>query len=260
MAPAHMTGRAIAIAMIGEPLALLVGMPGGTFLGTTIGWRSAFGLLGVLAVILIGWVLWKVPDFPGRAERSRPSVAKVMAIPGIGSVLFVTVTLVLADATLYVYIAPFLAPSGLAGRTDLVLFVFGAAALIGIWIVGALIDKRLRALMLLSSGVFLIAAVMLGLFVNDAAMVLVAVAAWGLGYGGVGALLQTACGRAAGPSADVAQSIFVTCWNGAIAGGGVLGGILLSHYGAEILPWSLVALLVPTLLAVWFSRSGFART
>ncbi|KAA9151321.1 MFS transporter, partial [Delftia sp. BR1] len=49
MVPGHLKGRAIAIAMVGTPLALSLGVPAGTVLGQWVGWRLCFGLMSVLA-------------------------------------------------------------------------------------------------------------------------------------------------------------------------------------------------------------------
>ncbi|WP_286084889.1 MFS transporter [Agrobacterium sp. 33MFTa1.1] len=68
MVPDELKGRAIAVAMVGTPLALSLGIPAGTLIGSEIGWRSTFSAMTALTVVLIGWVLVKVPDF--RAPRS----------------------------------------------------------------------------------------------------------------------------------------------------------------------------------------------
>ncbi|MNE95615.1 hypothetical protein D3C80_1937250 [compost metagenome] len=41
----------------------------------------------------------------------------------------------------------------------------------------------------------------------------------------------------------MAQSMIVTAWNLAIAGGGIVGGLLLDHSGIGWLAWSVLALL-----------------
>ena len=76
-----------------------------------------------------------------------------------------------------------------------------------------------------------------------------AVAAWGVAFGGSPTLLQTASAEAAGPGADVAQSILATVWNVAIAGGGIVGGLLLDACGAGSLPWAALVLAIAALLA-----------
>jgi predicted MFS family arabinose efflux permease len=49
-------GRALAIAMTGIPAALAAGTPLGTWLGTAAGWRWAFAVMSVFAVVaLVAW-------------------------------------------------------------------------------------------------------------------------------------------------------------------------------------------------------------
>ncbi|MCP3097724.1 MFS transporter [Myxococcus sp. K15C18031901] len=254
MVPAHLQGRAMAVAMVGTPLALSLGVPAGTFLGAAVGWRSTFGIMSVLTVFLVGWVLAKLPDFPGQAADQRLSLASVFTLPGVRSVLFATLAFVLAHNVLYTYVAPFIVPSGLAERIDVVLLVFGVSALVSIWLIGVMIDRWLRELMLGSTALFLGVGVLLGLWGSTPAVVYAGMAAWGLAFGGVATLLQTASAKTAGEAADVAQSMLVTVWNIAIAGGGLLGGVLLETVGVRAFPWTLVLLLVPTSWVVWRAR------
>lgn len=260
MVPDHMKGRAIAVAMIGTPLALSLGIPAGTFIGSVIGWRACFGLMSVLALILIAWVMAKVPDFPGQAVGERHSLARVFAIPGVRPVLFVTLAFVLAHNILYTYIAPFLATANMVEQTDLVLLVFGINALGGIGIVGALIDRRLRELTLLSTILFGLSALAVGIWNEAPAVIYMAVGVWGLAFGGAATLFQTAISNAAGEAADVAQSMLVTAWNIAIAGGGIIGGLLLEKVGAHVFAPALLCLLGPTLIVAWAARrKGFPK-
>ncbi|MDW9395064.1 MFS transporter [Sinorhizobium meliloti] len=260
MVPDHMKGRAIAVAMIGTPLALSLGIPAGTFIGSVIGWRACFGLISVLALILIAWVMAKVPDFPGQAVGERHSLARVFAIPGVRPVLFVTLSFVLAHNILYTYIAPFLATANMVEQTDLVLLVFGINALGGIGIVGALIDRRLRELTLLSTILFGLSALAVGIWNEVPAVIYMAVGVWGLAFGGAATLFQTAIANAAGEAADVAQSMLVTAWNIAIAGGGIIGGLLLEKVGAHVFAPALLCLLGPTLIVAWAARrKGFPK-
>lgn len=258
MVPEHLKGRAIAIAMVGTPLALSLGVPAGTFLGTLMGWRACFGIMTLMALILIVWVRIKVPDFAGQSVGNRLTLRQVFTLPGIRPVLFVVLAFVLAHNILYTYIAPFLADANLAERTDLVLLVFGIAALVGIWVIGVLIDRYLRVMTLASTSLFGLAALMLGIAGDMPVAIYVAVGAWGLAFGGAATLFQTALAKAAGEAADVAQSMLVTVWNLAIAGGGVIGGVLLDRFGAGAFPPALLVLLTATLLAVWAARKhGF---
>jgi predicted MFS family arabinose efflux permease len=260
LAPAGREGAAIAVVMAGIPLALSLGIPAGTFLGGVLGWRSAFGVMSVIAVVLLAWIAAGVPGQPGRTAGRVP-VLRTLTVPGVAPVLVVTLVFVLAHTVLYTYVATFLGHVGLGGSVDVVLLVFGVASMAGIGIVGARIDRALRVLTVLSTILVAIAATLLATFAGSPVLIYLAVALWGLGWGGVPTLLQTAAGNAGGEAADNAQAVLVTLWNAAMAAGGVAGGVLLDAAGPAVFPWTLLALLVPVLAVVLGARRhGFPRT
>ncbi|MFH8727136.1 MFS transporter [Streptomyces termitum] len=258
LAPERLRGRALAVAMAGIPVALSLGVPAGTYLGKVTDWRVAFLVMTGLTVLLLGWIAAAVPDLPGRRSGERPPMLRALRVPGVPAVLFVTLVFVLAHTVLYAYVAAFLGDLGMGDSTDLVLLVFGAASLVSIWIVGAAIHRRLRLLTVAGTLLVAAAAALLGLLAGHPAFVYLAAVLWGLGWGGVPTLLQTAAGEAGGAQADSAQAMLVTLWNVAMAAGGVLGGVLLDTAGSGSFPWTLVALLVPVLAVVLRSRAhGF---
>ncbi|MES2533883.1 MAG: MFS transporter [Pseudomonadota bacterium] len=249
-------GKALALAMIGTPIALSVGVPLGTLMGGLVGWRSAFGIMSGLTLLLVIWVLAKVPDYPGQAGLQRLPLRKVLTTPGVRPVLGVVIAWMLAHNILYTYVAPFVAQAGLRGRVDLVLLVFGLAALAGIGITSRLVDRYLRAATLASLAAFAGVAFLFTGLANVPAAIHVGVAVWGLSFGGAATLLQTALADAAGEGADVALSMNVVAWNSAIAGGGVIGGVLLNTWGPQSFPWALIAFLMLALAITRSARSN----
>ncbi|ROO07902.1 MFS transporter [Pseudomonas fluorescens] len=260
MVAPHLQGRAITVAMLGAPLALSLGIPAGTLLGTLVGWRLSFAIMTALTVVLVIWVRWQVPDFAGERVGKRMPLRQVFTLPGVRSVLLVTLTYVVAHNLLYTYIAPFLQPSGLDASVDRVLLVFGLASVLSLWIVGSLIDRWLRELVLISAGLFLLSAIALGLWRESPSVVYIATAVWGLAFGAMPSLLQTASAKTAKEAADTAQSMLVTLWNVGIAGGGLMGGLLLENLGVGVFPWIVAGLLVLTLsVAIKARGHGFPR-
>lgn len=260
MVAPHLQGRAITVAMLGAPLALSLGIPAGTLLGTLVGWRLSFAIMTALTVVLVIWVRWQVPDFAGERVGKRMPLRQVFTLPGVRSVLLVTLTYVVAHNLLYTYIAPFLQPSGLDASVDRVLLVFGLASVLSLWIVGSLIDRWLRELVLISAGLFLLSAIALGLWRESPNVIYIATAVWGLAFGAMPSLLQTASAKAAKEAADTAQSMLVTLWNVGIAGGGLVGGLLLGNLGVGAFPWIVAGLLVLTLsVAIKARGHGFPR-
>ncbi|MGW6284873.1 MULTISPECIES: MFS transporter [unclassified Streptomyces] len=258
MAPAHLQGKAIAVAMAGIPVALSLGVPAGTFLGDALGWRVAFLSMTGLTVLLLLWISAAVPDFPGQGRGERPKMLRTLRIPGVSPVLFVTLVFVLAHTILYAYIATYLEDLGLGGSTGLILLVFGAASLASIWITGVLIHDRLRGLTIAGALLVAVAAALLAVLSDTTALVYAAAVLWGLGWGGMPTLLQTAAGDAGGESADAAQAMLVTLWNVAMAAGGIVGGILLDATGSDSFPWAVLLLLLPVIAVVLYARgAGF---
>jgi predicted MFS family arabinose efflux permease len=258
MVAPHQQGRALALAMVGTPIALSLGVPLGTWLGGLVGWRTTFGLMSAVSLVLIVWVLVKVPDYAPQPTHQRLSLGKVLTTPGVRPVLAVVISWMLAHNILYTYIAPFVAPAGLADRVDLVLLVFGVAALAGIWLTAKWVEPLLRRTVLVSLVAFAAMSAVFGLLGNVPVVIYFGVAVWGLSFGGAATLLQTALADAAGDGADVALSLNVVAWNSAIAGSGVVGGVLLDTWGVASFPWAMLVLIGVSLAIAWgASAHGF---
>ncbi|GIF02781.1 MFS transporter [Actinoplanes siamensis] len=254
LVPPNLQGKAVAIAMAGIPVALSLGVPAGTFIGQTLGWRAAFLAMTALTLLLLLWITVAVPNFAGQHADARTPMLRALSVPGVVPVLVVTLVFVLAHTILYAYVATFLQHVGMADATDVVLLAFGIASLASIWFTGAHIDRRLRALSIASVLLIGVAAAILGTLAESDALVYVAAALWGLGWGGVPTLLQTAAADAGGEAADSAQAMLVTLWNVAMAAGGIIGGILLDTLGAGSFPGSVLLLLAPVLIIVVAAR------
>ncbi|MFD4622171.1 MFS transporter [Streptomyces sp. NPDC058475] len=254
MVPAERRGRAIAIVLAGITLALSLGVPAGTALADAVGWRAAFAVLAVLALLLVLWVRWRVPAFPGETAGARLPLRQVTALPGIATVLSVTLLLLLGHQVMYTYVAPFADHAGF-GRTGVVLLVFGIATVTGIWITGVLVDAHLRRTLLAALALIACALLALGLYAAAPAVLLASVALWGAAFGGAPTLIQTALVDASGPArADVATSLQTTVYNAGIAAGSLTGGLVLESSGAGALPWTSLPLIAGALTVVAVGR------
>ncbi|MFJ3670347.1 MFS transporter [Streptomyces sp. NPDC090106] len=270
IAPPGLEGRAIAVTMTGIPVALSLGVPAGTLIGEQVVWRAAFAAVSLVTVAVIGWIGVSVPGVgqpgterggtgrPGTtAAPAKPTVRQTLAVPGVAAVMATVATFVLGHTIVYAYIAPYLEHAGLGPATDAVLLAFGVACLVSIWGVGRHVDRRPRTLMITTALLFTLAATALAL-TSAQPIVWGAAALWGLGWGGVPTLLQTAAGHAGtrhGTAvADTAQAILVTLWNAAMALGGIIGGLLLQASGVTAVAASGAALGAVSLLIVTGAR------
>ncbi|MEV0387348.1 MFS transporter [Nonomuraea sp. NPDC050643] len=255
LVPAGRRGRAIAIVSAGITVALCAGIPAGAALASAFGWRAAFGGLAVVAVALIGWAQWTLPDLPGEVAGERVPLRRVAVMPGVRGTLGVTALVLVGHQVMYTYLAPFVEGAG-AGRTGVALLVFGLGTVAGIWVVGAVIDRHLRVALVVVLGVVALALAVLGVLQGAGAGSIAAVGVWGVAFGGVPTLLQTALVDVTGPgNADVATSLQTTVYNAGIAAGSLAGGVVLESAGAVALPWTALPL-VAAGLAVFARARG----
>jgi len=259
MVPPEQKGKAIAIAMAGTPLALAFGVPLGTLVGNVIGWRLSFAALSGLSLLLMLILRLTAPERPGQLAQQRLPLRQVLMLPGVARVLMLVLCVVLAHNILYTYIVPFLQPAGLAARADAVLLLFGVSSLISIFITGWWVDRYLQPMLLISTLLFMVAVLLLQLFPATTMAIWLAVMLWGLAFGGAATLFQTAMVEHAGNAVDVAQSMLVTIWNLAIAGGGIIGGALLKSAGVSSFAPALLLLLAMALWAIWRGRKRAVR-
>ncbi|MDJ0276225.1 MFS transporter [Sphingomonas sp. 2R-10] len=260
----RLKGRALALAMIGTPLALSVGVPLGTFAGGVIGWRTAFLVLAAQALCLAGAVAWKMPDSAGQPRERKLSNLTVLRMPGVAMILATAFAWVTAHYILYTYVAPYAEWAGDGDRVSLLLLVFGCAALAGIWIAGAAVDGHLRLHVLASLAVFAGATAVLGFLPHTEGVILVGVIFWGLTFGGAATSVQTAASDAAGEGVDIVGAMLTTVWNVSIACGGAIGALIYRSVGIQaFFPTMLVLLSAGFVVAYASSASGFrpgART
>ena len=84
MVPAAQKGKAIAIAMAG------------TFVGNLVGWRLTFGLLSIVAGLLMAWIMFKLPACPAEPAARRQRIASVFVMPGVRPIMGAMLLYVLA--------------------------------------------------------------------------------------------------------------------------------------------------------------------
>lgn len=143
MVPNNQRAGAVARVMMGLTLAMLLGNPIATFLGQYFGWRSAFVLVGLIAVCTIAMVWRFVPQRHDEVRSDPRKELKAFTLPqvwmalGIASIGFAGMFCVfsyLAPTMLEVTrVAPQWIPFGLAA--------FGLSGIVGNIVGGKLFDR-----------------------------------------------------------------------------------------------------------------------
>jgi predicted MFS family arabinose efflux permease len=160
--PAHSVGKAMAIVFSGNSIALAVGAPIGTMMGSVLSWRTSFLVLAGIAALLALLALRLLPPASDADRDSAPSLRAAMALPGVIAVATAWPLLLLGHFALFTYIAPFLLAAGLPSTaTGISLSVIGVASLVGIWIAGLTADARPRGSVLTGVALLLTSFVLL---------------------------------------------------------------------------------------------------
>lgn len=259
---------AIALMFTGLTVALVTGVPLGTFIGQHFGWQATFlavSLLGVIAFIG-SWIL--VPDnIPNSPPVSLLTQLAVLKKPRLLLVYAMTALGYGGTFIAFTYLAPILQDvSGFsAASVSLVMLVYGVSVAFGnIW-GGKLADRKgpIPALQIIFALLALVLAV-LTFTAHNMWLALATVLAWGaVAFGNVPGLQVYVVRRAerdAPHAVDVASGLNIAAFNVGIAIGAWGGGLVVEHVGLMATPWigSLIVLgaLALTTLAGWIAMKA----
>lgn len=143
LVPPQQRGRAITFIFVGWSVASVLGMPIAAFLGGTLGWRSAFVLVGVLGLASAWWVWRSMPDGVKPPALSLRGWGEVVRSRALMLCLLVTVLSSAGQFSLFAYFAPYykdkldITP----GQLSLLFMWFGAFGMLGNVLMSRYIDR-----------------------------------------------------------------------------------------------------------------------
>lgn len=263
-------GRAVSRMMLGLPVATVVGVPAGTWMGQQLGWRTTYGAVTVVAALTVVLVLVLVPSRPGDKDATGRRELRAFASSQVWLTLLVGAVGFGGMFAVYSYIAPTVTDvAGLpASRVPLYLLSFGLGALLGTELGGRLADWSVLRSLVLSSAVM---GAMLALFTVTASDFWAGVATVFVvsAMGGVLVVnLQLRLMLVAGQAQALGAALNHASLNVANALGAWLGGLVIaagfgytatSWVGAGLSLAGLLVLAVSVALHRRHVRSGAAR-
>ena len=236
---------AIAIMFSGLTVALVTGVPLGTWIGQVFGWRETFLVVSLLGLVaMVGSLLLIPSNLPkGAASTIREQLSVLTKKPLL--LVYAKTALGYGGAfTAFTFLAPILQQvSGFsAGAVSLILLVYGVSVAIGnIW-GGKLADKMgpLPALKLLFAGLALVL-LALTFTAPHPVLAVLTVLVWGaFAFGNVPGLQVLVVKQAelhTPKAVDVASGLNIAAFNVGIALGSVVGGFVVEHLGLMHTPW-----------------------
>ncbi|NGO81721.1 MFS transporter [Streptomyces sp. YC504] len=260
VAPEKKAG-AIAMMFTGLTVANVVGVPLGTLVGQSLGWRVTFGIVAVLGVVGLLGVARLVPDLPKpEGVRLRHEVAAfrnvqvllamAMTVLGFGGV-FAAIT----------YITPMM--TDVAGYADSsvtwLLVLFGLGMVGGNLVGGKFADRALMPMLYVSLGALAVVLALFTLTAHNKIAAAVTIALVGaLGFATVPPLQKRVLDQAAG-APTLASAVNIGAFNLGNALAAWLGGVVISAGLGYTAPNWVGALLAASALVLALVSAGLER-
>jgi MFS transporter, DHA1 family, inner membrane transport protein len=261
-APEH-RGRAIGLVFAGFTVATAFGVPLGALIGVNVGWRATFLLVTALASLGALAVMLTVPAHVKVPPPNAKALLEVLRSPVLATGLLVTVLQLVAQYSVFTFIAPILKSSlGLDGNgVTAMLLAFGVASVIGNLITASSTDRfGADAVSLACLGLLAIVFGVFALEQRQLWLTVVLMVVWGA----VGLGFQTPQQSRLVMLEPKLQSATLALNASAIylgtSGGSFLGGRISSVWGYDLLPWMAVGMALLAIGTFWVSQALATRS
>jgi DHA1 family inner membrane transport protein len=252
---------AIALVFLGLTVALVTGVPLGTFIGQNFGWQSTF--LGVVALGVIGFIASAIlvpANLTKAASAGIKAQLQVLTSPRLLLVYLITAVGYGGNFIAFTFLAPMLNEvTGLsAGAVSLVLLLYGASVAVGNIAGGKLADRigAVPSLTVIFAGLA-ISLIALGAFLTHPVAAIAVAAFWGgFAFANVPPLQSyvVQIAREVSPGAvDVASGLNIGAFNLGIAGGAWAGGLVVEGIGLAAAPYIAAGVVVVGIVLVRLS-------
>lgn len=259
IAPKDRQTKALGLLSMGSALATVLGLPLGRMIGQWLGWRMTFGTIGVAALLAMIMVWWILPKLPSKDVGSAASLPSIFNNIPLLTVYTLTVLCVTAHFTAYSYIEPYMLTISQFSQqfATVILLSFGVAGLLASWLFGHFYDRFPRAF-LISAMATLLFSLLASAWLPHVPILWLALAMlWGLAITAISLALQLRVLQLAPNATDVAMSIFSGIYNIGIGGGAFVGGLVIASLGLAMVGYvgAGIALIAMVCLMVYLART-----
>lgn len=230
VAPPAKKPQAIALVQAGLTIAVMIGVPFGSFLGGLANWRVVFGIMIILAVITMLGMMKFTPHVSLSAEANISKELTVFKNPHILIVISIIVFGYSGVFTTYTFMEPMIhdyAPFKIIGLT-VCLFLFGLGGVIGNLVTGSVPEHALTKYLFYTFFLLFITIILFVTFVHYVVLALLICFLFGFGTFGTTPLLNSKIILSAHEAPLLASTLAASIFNVANFIGAILGSILLS--------------------------------
>ncbi len=248
-------GRAIGTILMGLSSSLVLGVPVGTLLSETLGWRTLFVIVGLLTVIPLLAVFLRVPSITEQRAITLGMQLSILKDKKIVLAVVITLFYIGGYSALFTYISPFLQSNAELSAAALsgILLLSGICSFAGSKIGGVAADTK-GSKFTIYVGLSLQAGTLLLLTWSDGLIYIVAplIMIWMVATWMTSPAQQLYLVTLVPQSPDIALSVNTSFIQFGFAIGSGIGGLVISSSSIDNLGWAGFALvLLALLLAAW---------
>lgn len=262
IAPQDKKSQALAVMVTGLTVALVTGVPLGTFVGHFFGFKFIFVLIFIVTVLAILGVYNMMPKNLAPSQMTFKNLIPAFSHKNLLKTYTITICTCGAQFVLYTYIQKLLIDvSGFAASSmGYILLIYGICAILGNLYGGKMVDKfgavlSLRIILILQIAVFLsVVFTMHNKFLVSLSIALIGCIA----FSSIPALKMLSISKAkrhTNKFVDSTVSVNEAAFNVGIAIASWLGGFVLAHFGVEFNAVFAAVFILPALLfSVLFAK------
>lgn len=252
----HEYGKAVAVIMAGTTLGMSLGLPIMTWVGTTFGFRIEFIVMGIFIFLIAALCQIFLPHVSGEKRSKSNSPLTMLKNKGVLLVILLTVLAVVANYGVYTYITKLVNDIQYPG-IGLAQILFGIGSILSVVIAGRFIDAHLQKVcigMLASAGIAMACFYWADMtFLHHLSFML-----WGIGFGALVTLFQTAVTRQVTKGMAIATSLQSAAFNFSIMIGSTMGGWLLASGSSAPIVMMAMRLLAAGIIISIFAKNILA--
>lgn len=256
MVPPERRGSTMSYVFLGWSLALAIGLPLIAYVANHVGWRVAYGGIGIIALLNLALLIWRLPGGLKGTPVDLKTWGEVFRNPLIVLLLVITVLQTSGQFAVFTYLGPLFDRLGGSSQLAAIAFsIYGVMGFIGNVIASRVVDTwggYRTSLTMMSLLLFGIAAWALGAGVVPA--MLASMIPWGFAFASTNSMQQVRLAGAAPLHASASVSLNTSgLYIGQAIGSGI-GGALFAHELYYVIGYVGVGFLILAVAAVILSR------
>jgi DHA1 family inner membrane transport protein len=249
-------GSAIAVMMGGLTVAMVIGVPLGSWIGQLFSWRTPFLIVTALAIVAVLGLAWFLPRDISY-QRPAPFLVQLSLLGNrsLASMYLLTAVGFGSTFVVFTFLSPLLTDvTGVSEKSlNIALLIFGAATFLGNLAGGRLSDLlgTRKAMMIVLCGL-IVSFAFIPFAIHNEIAIFALIAVWGVFAFAIPPIMQAgvvATAQQVAPDAlGTASGFNIAAFNLGISAGSYIGGQLLQGPGLLATPYAAIAMAIVALV------------